>query len=99
MKKVSKLSIDSLMVQTRNAGVMQAPSLAQTLADAPLTVVVVPGVFAEFIKVRAFEGAFSPRSAYAKQFAQILAKASAEKKAAELISHFNPPRLAKCTPV
>ncbi|RYZ75555.1 MAG: hypothetical protein EOP05_07520 [Proteobacteria bacterium] len=95
--KMVRLSIDSIMFDSRAAGATQAPSLDKALAKAPLTVVVVPGVFAEFIKVRAFEGAFAPTSAYAKQFAQVIAKASAQKNAAAFDVTFDSSKLQKTT--
>lgn len=97
MKMVSHLSIDSIMYDTKHADAVQAPSLDQALSKAPLTVVVVPGVFAEFIKVRAFEGAFAPTSAYAKQFQQVLQKASAKKNAAAFDVTFDSSKLSKRT--
>jgi hypothetical protein len=84
MKAVASQSLNHLAADTSHLQMAPAPSLDQALAKNPVTIVVIPGIFSEFINVRAFEGVFAKPSAFSKQFQAIVDQQLQKKNAASV---------------
>lgn len=78
MDLVKDTTVDTLSAATAKLGEPHSWNARAALKKTPLTVVIVPGIFGEFIRVRPFEDIFARPSQYRDEYNQRIDQASKE---------------------
>lgn len=86
MAQSAQQSLFTLAKEASHLNSVETKAIDETLRKKPLTIVVFPGIFAEFIRVRAFEEVFSAPSRAQAEFQNLLKTSAANPQAAPLLT-------------